>query len=291
MKEIAVMSGKGGTGKTSITAALGVVAGSKALLADCDVDASNLHLLYQPEIIYQEIFKSGKLAVIDYDLCIDCGICRDKCAFEAIDLTDGKYVIDEVGCEGCSVCSYVCPDNAIEMRETVAGKWFQSKSRFGNWLLYARLDIGQENSGQLVSKVKEESGKLARANNIPFILVDGPPGVGCPVISTFAGLSHVLIVSEATESGLHDMIRLIDMVEHFKVSASCIINKADLNKNVGDKIKKTCRQHAIAVLEEIPFNATFYKTLQQGKTLMEGGDALLEKKITKIWNFLENLEG
>ncbi len=291
MKEIVIMSGKGGTGKTSFTAALGVLAGKQAIVADCDVDAANLHLLYQPEILEDHNFLSGKLAVIDYDTCIDCGVCRDKCAFDAIDLTDGKYVINEISCEGCAVCSYLCPEHSIEMKDNHAGKWFISKSRFGTWMVHAHLDIGQDNSGKLVSKVKDEAKKLAKKNEIPFLLVDGPPGVGCPVISAFAGVDHVLIITEATQSGFHDLKRLTELIEFFKAQASCVINKYDLNEPISGTIEEFCNGHSIPVLEKIPFDETFYETLQNGKTIVESENKNLKSKIEHIWQFLKNVEG
>jgi len=290
MKEIVIMSGKGGTGKTSIAAALGVLAGESAVVADCDVDAANMHLLYQPEELQSQPFISGKTAIIDPELCSGCGICMDKCRFEAITYEEGRYRVDEVDCEGCSVCYHLCPDSAIKMNDNRAGDWFLSKSRFGNWFVHARLGIGQENSGKLVSKVKTESRKLAEAENIPYILVDGPPGIGCPVISSFSGISHVLIVTEATQAGLHDLKRLVELVHFFKARASCVINKSDLNEETAEEIEKFCSEQDIELISRIPFLSSFYETLQQGKTLIEGDDLLITEKLTEIWEYLKNVE-
>ena len=290
MKEFIVMSGKGGTGKTSITAALGALAGKEAVMADCDVDAANLHILYQPQNLQKNEFFSGKTAVIDYDVCTDCGICQQKCRFEAIDLIDGKYIIDEVACEGCAVCHYLCPEKAIDMRDNMAGYWYHSISRLGNYFVHAKLGIGQDNSGKLVSKVKEEAKKLAVEKKIPYVIVDGPPGVGCPVISSFSGISHVLIVTEATQSGLHDLKRLVELVEFFKASASCVINKYDLNEDVADEIEDYCKEHSIKLITKIEFHAVFRETLQQGKTLMESENEQIKDKIKLIWNELKNTE-
>ncbi len=286
MKEIVVMSGKGGTGKTTITAALGVAAGVQAVMADCDVDASNLHLLYQPKAKVQQPFFSRKVARIDYDICIDCGVCQDKCAFDAINLIDGKYVIDEISCEGCAVCSHLCPDEAITMEEVQSGDFYISKSRFGHHFIHARLGVGQDNSGKLVAKVKTEAKKTAEENALPFIIVDGPPGVGCPVISSISGATLILIVTEATDSGLHDMKRLAELIRHFEVPAACVINKYDLNTRVCTDIENFCKTNQIPVLEEIPFSETFYETLQQGKTLLESEDINLKQKIQIIWKKL-----
>ena len=290
MKEFIVMSGKGGTGKTSITAAIGALAGKEAVTADCDVDAANLHILFQPEILEKNEFFSGKTAVIDYDVCTDCGICQQKCRYDAIDLIDGKYIIDEVACEGCAVCHYLCPEKAIEMRDNMAGHWFHSKNRFGNYFVHAKLGIGQDNSGKLVSKVKEEAKKLAIEKKIPYVLVDGPPGVGCPVISSFSGISHVLIVTEATQSGLHDLKRLVELIEFFKAGASCVINKYDLNRETAADIETFCRNHNINIITKIEFDPVFRETLQAGKTLMESDNEAIKDKIKLIWNTLKNTE-
>ncbi len=286
MKEIVVMSGKGGTGKTSITAALGALAGSKAVMADCDVDAANLHLLFAPKIEQEEDFYSGKKAVIDYDLCTDCGICEEKCAFDAINLQDGRFVVDEVSCEGCSVCFHLCPVDAIHMEENLAGKWYRSQSRFGNPFVFAHLGIGQENSGKLVSKVKQEAKKVAEETHAPFLFVDGPPGVGCPVISSLSNGNHVLIVTEASESGLHDLQRLVELIEYFKIKASCVINKNDLNQESDLAIGDFCVEHDIPVISRIPFHPAFYETLEQGKTLIESGHREIVKKIETIYEYL-----
>ncbi len=290
MKEIVVMSGKGGTGKTTITAALGVVAAGSAVVADCDVDASNLHLLYRPEIQKREAFYSKKIARIDYDTCIDCGICQEKCVFDAIDLVDGKYVINEMKCEGCSVCHYLCPDEAIAMEEIQTGDLFLSRSRFGGLMVHAKLGIGQDNSGKLVTKVKSEARTLAEKQDIPVVLVDGPPGVGCPAISSFSGASHVLIVTEATNSGLHDLKRLVDLKNHFQVEASCVINKSDLNPAACASIEAFCREEHIPVIAQIPYSATFYQTLRMGHTLMESTDEKLKDTIKQIWNQISELK-
>lgn len=286
MKEIVIMSGKGGTGKTSITAALGALAGPKAVMADCDVDAANLHLLFDPQVEHEEDFYSGKTAVIDYDLCTDCGICEEKCAFDAIHWQDGRVVIDDVSCEGCSVCFHLCPVDAIRMEENLAGKWYRAKSRFDNSFVYAHLGIGQENSGKLVSKVKQEAKKVAEELQRPFIFVDGPPGVGCPVISSLSNADHILIVTEATESGLHDLKRLVELTEYFKLSASCVINKNDLNEESDRAISAFCLEHNIPVVERIPFHPAFYETLEQGKTLIESDHKEIIAKIEHIYQYL-----
>ncbi len=284
MKEILLISGKGGTGKTSISAALGALAGNKAVVADCDVDAANLHLLYEPEITREENFYSGKEPVIDHNLCTKCGLCKEKCRFDAIYLEDGQYKIDEVSCEGCSLCFHICPIDAIRMEKNLAGKWYCAKSRFGNDFLFAHLGIGKENSGKLVTKVKQEAKQLADQRGISFIFVDGPPGIGCPVISSLSNVDVVLIVTEATQSGLHDLARLVELIEYFNLKAFCVINKSDLNEEVTREIKEFCTDHNIQIITEIPFHPVFYETLQEGKTVIESQNSEIIDKIRKIFN-------
>ena len=290
MKEIVVMSGKGGTGKTSITAALGVLAGNRAVVVDCDVDAANLHLLYEPEHRERQEFWSGKRAVVDHDACGLCGICQEKCRFDAIELTGERCEIDPLGCEGCAVCHYFCPDEAIEMQDVLAGEWFVSKSRFDNWFVHARLGIGEGNSGKLVSQVKQEAKRIAEQEGVPCILADGPPGIGCPVIASLSGADHVLIVTEATRSGLHDLRRLVDLIEHFKVGASCVINKFDLNEEVAHEIEQFCTEKGIHNIGSIPYSRLFSDSLQEGKTIVEMNDPEIEGTITEIWNHLSTME-
>lgn len=287
MKEIVVMSGKGGTGKTSIAAALGVLAGRDAVVADCDVDAANMHLLYAPDTSRVNEFWSGKTAVIEVDRCMNCGFCETKCRFDAIQERDCVFVVDEINCEGCSLCSYICPENAISMTENHAGDWFVSKSRFGHWFVHAHLGIGQENSGKLVSQVKSEASQLAGRERIPFVILDGPPGIGCPAIASVSGAAHVLMVTEATQSGLHDLERLVDLVEHFKTSASCVVNKFDVNPEVGEEIVEFCRKRGVEVITTIPYDPIFNEALRDGKTLVETEDADITRKIEDIWNYLK----
>jgi len=290
MNEIVVVSGKGGTGKTSIVAALGATARRDAVVADCDVDAANMHLVYNPQIKMTEKFWSGKTATIDYNKCNNCGVCFNACRFDAIKLTPDSYSIDDINCEGCSLCSHICPENAVRMQTQQTGDWFTSKSKFNSWFVFAKLGIAQENSGKLVSKVKSVARNLAEKEGAKFILVDGPPGIGCPAISTLSGASEVLIVSEATNSGSHDLGRLIELINHFKISASCIINKADLNPEASNRIEEDCCKNDIRVISKIPFTQSFTKALEQGLTLTEYDDNNLNNEINKIWHIIKNRE-
>lgn len=290
MNEIVVMSGKGGTGKTSILAALGVSASNEAVVADCDVDAANMHLLYNPQIKSSEKFWSGKIAQIDYDRCSNCGTCLDFCHFNAIMYKSDKYTIDEVNCEGCSLCSHLCPENAIRMETQQTGNWYISKSKYNNWFVFAKLGIAQENSGKLVNKVKHEARNIAEKEGIDYILIDGPPGIGCPAISSISGATEVLIVTEATISGKHDLDRLIELINHFKVPASCIINKADLNLDAVKQIEEVCFKNNIKIISKIPFTESFTHALEEGLTLAEYEDEILKKEINNIWQSIKRKE-
>jgi MinD superfamily P-loop ATPase len=290
MKEIVVMSGKGGTGKTSIAAALGVLAGERAVVTDCDVDAANLHLLYEPERQATHEFWSGKRAEIDESSCSLCGICQEKCRFDAIGFEGDRYVVDPLGCEGCAVCRQFCPEEAIQMRGVLAGEWYESRSRFGNWLVHAHLGIGEGNSGKLVSRVKQEARKIAEREKAVCVIADGPPGIGCPVIASLTGADHVLIVTEATRSGLHDLRRLIKLIEFFRLDASCVINKIDLNEEVGTEIERLCRERGIETIATIPYSRVFPDSLQDGKTIVEMGDPEMNRKLAKVWDYLSSVE-
>ena len=234
MKSITVISGKGGTGKTTLTAGFAAVA-ENIVLADCDVDAADLHILLQPEIksfrlsseAYrnQHNFGGGKLAYIDPEKCTECGKCVEACRFDAI---SDDFVVSSIDCEGCNVCAYVCPVDAITLKIRESGKWFISDTRFG-LMVHAHLAPGQGNSGRLVSLVREQAEKIAVEQNLAYVLIDGPPGIGCPVIASVSVTDLVLIVTEPTLSAMHDMERILTLTEHFRVPAMVCINKYDIN--------------------------------------------------------------
>ena len=211
MKELIVISGKGGTGKTSLMAAFASLAENK-VLCDADVDAADLHLIMAPEVRERRDFQSGNTAVIDQDKCTECGQCLDLCRWNAI---SNDFEVNAIACEGCGVCVYFCPEKAIDFPENTCGEWFVSDTRFGP-MVHARLGIAEENSGKLVTLVRQQAGKLAEAKNLDLILTDGPPGVGCPVIASVGGATAVLIVTEPTVSGVHDMQRVAQLAAHFK---------------------------------------------------------------------------
>ncbi len=286
MKQIILLSGKGGTGKTTITAALGMLAGKDAVMADCDVDASNLHLLLRPKIRRETEFSGGRVPMFDTRACRQCGMCAAACVYDAIVMRNGQYEVDEAACEGCAVCSHVCPDGYITMMPRVTGRWFVSRSRFHQHMVHARLGIGQENSGKLVTQVRNQATEIAAKERVPYVIVDGPPGVGCPAIASVSGASEVLLVTEATRAGQHDLARLIELLEHFGLSGSCIINKADLDGGVSREIRRLCEDHHISVVAELPWSDVFPESLREARTLIEMEDIELTAQIEKIWKHL-----
>lgn len=283
MKELVILSGKGGTGKTSITAALASLALERdlaPLCCDADVDAADLHLILTPDICKVRDFSGGHTASIHREHCTDCGLCLDLCRFDAI---SDDYQIDPFACEGCGVCSDLCPANAIEFKETVCGQWFESDTRFGPFI-HARLDIGQENSGKLVARVREEARSLAEQTDRDFILTDGPPGIGCPVIASISQATAVLIVAEPTVSGLHDMKRVIELCRHFKLPAMVCINKYDLNPVQTLAIERYALEHQIRVVGRIGFDPIFTHAMIQEKTIIEyHRQTAAGRQIEKMW--------
>ena len=288
MKEIVVISGKGGTGKTSITASLAILGGNEVIVADCDVDAADMHLLMDPDFGKAVDFYSGELAFIDQEACISCGECLNVCRFDAISIENGKYVVDPLGCEGCGYCARICPVQAISNSEQNVGKWFLSDIRTGTSMVHARLSIGAENSGKLVARVKKEAKLLAEAQDKHIVLVDGSPGVGCPVVSSLSGASFTVLVTEPTVSGIHDLKRVYELVKKFGIKAGCIINKSDLNKNVSDDIKSFLAKEDIVLLAEIPYNEKFTMAMTNGKTVVEW-DEELRILINESWEKIKKI--
>ena len=282
IKELVVISGKGGTGKTSLMAALSSLAENK-VLCDADVDAADLHLILDPEVIHRSDFKSGKTAVINNDLCTECGLCREMCRWDAI---GAAYEVNAIDCEGCGVCVHFCPEAAIEFPENTCGEWFVSSTRYGP-MVHARLGIAEENSGKLVARVRQEARKLAADRHHALILTDGPPGVGCPVIASIGGATAVLIVTEPTVSGQHDMERVAQLASHFKIPAMVCVNKFDLNSGLTREIEKYAAEKNIACLGRIPFDPIFTKAMIKAQTIFEyktGSEA--EKAVANIWQRL-----
>ncbi|CAB5132563.1 MinD superfamily P-loop ATPase containing an inserted ferredoxin domain [Olavius algarvensis associated proteobacterium Delta 3] len=264
MNEIIVISGKGGTGKTSLVAAFAKLAENK-VLCDADVDAADLHLITAPVIQEQHDFQSGHTAVIAADRCTGCGICRDPCQFDAI---SEDYVVDPTACEGCSVCVHFCPEKAVDFPLNSCGQWFVSDTRFGP-MVHARLGIAEENSGKLVSLVRQQARRLAEEQGLSLILTEGPPGVGCPVIAAIGGATGVLLVTEPTVSGIHDMQRVVELAAHFHVPVMISINKWDLNPEMTSKIEDYARKSGLFLAGNIPFDQIFTQAMVQGQTIFE----------------------
>ncbi len=264
MREVVIISGKGGTGKTTLTASLAALWKDK-VIADCDVDAADLHLLLKPKIQKKSDFYSGVRAVIDQETCTQCGACRDVCKYGAI---SEDFVLSEVDCEGCGVCFYFCPADAISLQDRRSGEWYLSETRFGPFV-HARLGIAEENSGKLVSLIRRQAKLLAEDQGFDTILVDGSPGIGCPVISSITGASLVVIVTEPTISGVHDMERVLGLSEHFQIPATVVINKADLNEEMSKKIETLAGEQGVSVLGWIPYDSLVTQAMVQGKTVIE----------------------
>jgi MinD superfamily P-loop ATPase len=277
MKEVVILSGKGGTGKTSIAGSFAVLARNK-ILADCDVDAADLHLLLSPSIKEENEFWSGKVAVIDEDSCTRCGLCQKICRFNAIN----DYKVNPISCEGCGFCSHICPADAIDMTENLAGKLFISDTEYG-LLVHARLDIGQENSGKLVALVRQNARKMAKENNFDYLVTDGPPGIGCPVISSLSGASLALLVTEPTLSGIHDLERVIGVCNHFNVPSIVCINKYDINEENCLVIEQYCSSQNIPVSAKIPFDNTVTEALIKGQPVVSYTRSKAAIAIESLW--------
>lgn len=288
MKQLVIISGKGGTGKTVISACLATLAHNKVMV-DCDVDAANLYLLLHPEIQQEHSFSGGLKASVDLDQCTGCGECGDVCRFEAIeDRQDGKIDIDPIACEGCAVCSYVCPVEAISMEKNISGKWFISRTDYGPFV-HARLGIGEENSGKLVTEVRKKAKQMAEDNNLDWIIIDGPPGIGCPVIASLSGADMALVVTEPSLSGIHDMERVAQVAHHFRIKTACCINKFDLNRRLSDQIENWCQKKSIPVVGRVPFDEVVTKSLIQGLPLTQYSENSVANEIKKIWPRLISL--
>ncbi len=280
MKEIVIISGKGGTGKTTITAAFASLVENK-VMADCDVDAADLHLILSPDIQYEEDFYSGKTALIRENDCTECGKCVEVCQFDAI---SPDFVVDPVACEGCGVCVYFCPGDAIDFNENLSGRWFISNTRFGP-MVHARLGIAEENSGKLVMLVRRQAKLLAEKQNADFIIVDGAPGIGCPVISSITGANAVLVVTEPTLSGRHDLERVVSLAaDHFQIPTFVCVNKYDLNNKITDQIENFCRDRDIGFVGNIAYDTIVTDAMVQAKTIIEFSDGVISKEINRMWD-------
>ncbi len=278
MKQLTIISGKGGTGKTTITAAFASLA-SNMVMADADVDAADLHLILNPRVKQTEDFYSGRVPVMDESKCDQCGICEELCRFDAIK----NCTIDPVLCEGCGLCVLACPNDAIKMEDHCQGQLFLSETRFGP-MVHARLGIAEENSGKLVTFVRQKAQEKVQAQNRDLIIIDGPPGIGCPVVASIGGVDLVLVVTEPTISGIHDMERIIGVAKHFKIPALVCINKYDINLENSARIRDQCQKDSIEVVGSIPYDICVTKAMVQGKSVIEYGCGEVTRQVKRIWD-------
>ena len=288
MKELVVISGKGGTGKTSITAAFASLA-QNAVLADCDVDAADLHLVLEPNVKQRSDFSGGKRASIITDKCNRCGTCAQMCRFDAIHF-DGPgnenrektYSIDPISCEGCKVCVEFCPVGAIAFEDVINGQWFISDTRFGP-MVHAKLGIAEENSGKLVTLIRQKAQEIADQQKRDLLIVDGSPGIGCPVIASITGADLVLVVTEPTLSGIHDLKRVVELTANFGIKTLVCINKADINPEMTDRICEDARKQGLKVVGEIPYHEAFTKAQVMKATLIEYTGGKIAERVKTLW--------
>jgi MinD superfamily P-loop ATPase len=315
MKELVAISGKGGTGKTSLVASLAAQAGS-VVTADCDVDAADLHLLLAPSIEQKHRFSGGKVASIDPDLCSGCGICSELCRFDAVTRIDSGaatkkdasfckeaggrnrcepqhgqydlYSIDKIACEGCGVCAYFCPQDAISFDDEENGEWYVSSTRFGP-MTHARLLPGAENSGKLVTIVRSEAKRIAGRRGAGLVLIDGSPGIGCPVIASVSGADLAVVVTEPTMSGLHDLERVVELARHFDIETAVVINKHDINEDMTSDIEEYAGRSRVRVLGGIRYDEKVTRAQIAGKTVVEFSDGPASQDIRRIWSAVEQM--
>ena len=286
MKELVILSGKGGTGKTSLTAAFAFFSKSM-VLCDADVDAADLHLLMEPAVQQESDFKGGNEAIINPDLCTQCGLCIELCRFSAI--SEETFEVDPMECEGCGVCYDLCPEGAIDFPEKTCGQWYISDTRYGP-MVHARLGIAEENSGRLVALVREEAKKIVQREKTELILTDGPPGIGCPVIASISQANAVLVVAEPSVSGVHDLKRVGELAEHFKIPAMVCVNKCDLNPEKTKMIRDAAEENNYTYVGEIPFDKNFIESMILKKSIIETGEkSEAGVAVRKIWeNVMEH---
>ena len=288
MKEIVVISGKGGTGKTSFSSSFAYLEGKNAVVCDCDVDAANMHLLLGANFKQKNDFLSGEIAVIEPTTCTNCGDCFDVCRFDAISKNDDFHIVDKISCEGCNYCYQICPHQAISMQIQKAGDIFISDIKNNSKMVHAKLGFAAENSGKLVAKVKTEAKILALKENRNFVITDGSPGIGCPVISSLSGASLVVLVTEVSVSGFHDLKRVYELVKSFNYSCVCIINKYDLNHNILKEMEDFLSNEKIEVIAKIPYDETFTKAMSVAKPIVEfDKDSNISQAITKSWDIIK----
>ncbi len=277
LKEIVVISGKGGTGKTSIVGSFAYLA-SETVLTDCDVDAADLHLLLKPKIKEENVFYGGKKAFIHETKCSECGLCQEMCRFGAIE----DFKVETIFCEGCHFCYYLCPEEAVEMKDEASGHWFISETGYGS-LIHARLGVAAENSGKLVATVRQKAREVAWEKEARYILTDGPPGIGCPVIASITGADLALVITEPSVSGFHDLERVVNVTKHFNIPSLVCINKYDLHPGKSREIEEYCARENIQIGSRISFDSQVIESLLEGKPLVEFSEGTAAQEIKSLW--------
>jgi len=291
VKQLVLLSGKGGTGKTTVTASLAhlMAQESQVVLADADVDAPNLGLILRPRVLEETPFYGSRLATIDGQACTGCGRCAEVCRYDAVAALDGTYAVDPTACEGCAACFHQCPVEAIRMDERLSGHWYRSETRFGP-LVHAQLEPGEENSGKLVSAVRQQALVLAESLGADWILVDGAPGVGCPVIAAVTGADLAVMVAEPTLSGHHDLARVLEVARHFGVATAVCVNKCDVNRALAEAIERDCAERGIPVLARIPYDDVVTDAMRSGRTVTEYSDGAVAAQLRALWARLRTPE-
>lgn len=284
MKQIAIVSGKGGTGKTTLTSSLGYLF-ENLILADCDVDAANLNLIFNAEKKEEYDYSGGQKAIIDQNKCDSCGVCKDVCRFEAISEKDGVFTIDKYACEGCKACVIVCPRNAISLVKELSGKYYYSETE-SKKIIHANLNPGEETSGGLVAEVRKLAVNKAKEERKDIVLIDGAPGIGCPATSSITATNYVIIITEPTASGIHDLKRIVDTVRHFRREFSIVINKYDINPTMSNEIEKYCENENIEILGKIPFDDTVEKAISESRPVVTYENSEAAKAILGIYKKL-----
>lgn len=281
IREILVVSGKGGTGKTTVTASFAAL-GLPCVIADCDVDAADLFLITRPAREKSKTFTSGRKPVFDLTTCTRCGRCAEQCRFAALAIKGGDLVYDRFSCEGCALCSRICPSGAVAMEEKECGEWYVSSTRYGP-MVHARLHVAEENSGKLVTVVRRQAKQLAEQNGMDTIYIDGPPGIGCPVISSLTGVDLAVLVTEPTLSGLHDLERIADLARQLKARTAVCVNKYDLNVEMTAKIEDYCRSGAIELVGRIPYDRSVIESLVCGEAVVHATHSEAARAIRDVW--------
>ena len=285
--ELAVISGKGGTGKSSITSAFATMNG-KVVLADCDVDAVNLHIIMNPDIEETQVYIAGEKAVIDQDKCTGCRLCEEYCRFDAISSINGICIVDEISCDGCKLCARLCPSKAIEMVPNDKSRMHSGSFRNGK-MVYGRLEPGEENSGKLVAMVRSKAREISEREGLDTILIDAPPGIGCALISSISGVSDLLIVTEPSISAKSDLNRTLELLENYSSKKYVVINKYDLSPDLTTEVEELCKIYDVSVIGKIPFDRVVVDAMVNRKSIIEfNPDSVVSIELEKIWKTIKS---